>query len=197
MNAVIRQVLNQFRYKLPLWLAQCLTHWLPENRWTIRLRGMLVSPFLGHCGKNLTMARAVTFLTPSQIRIGDNVYIATGCWIEGIGGLVIDDEVLLSPYVVITTSSHCFKNNSARFGGALIAPVRIGRGSWLASHVTVAAGCSVGAGCIIGANAVVSKDVPDNVFAGGVPARVIGPRVDKEPMIFSRMDLDRLRKEGQ
>jgi acetyltransferase-like isoleucine patch superfamily enzyme len=197
MNAAIRQVLNQCRYKLPLWLAQCLTHWLPENRWTIRLRGMLVRPFLGHCGKNLTMARAVTFLTPSQIRIGDNVYIATGCWIDGIGGLVIEDEVKLSPFVVVTTSSHCFRNNSVYAGGARIGSVRIGKGSWVASHVTVVAGCTIGSGCIIGANSVVTKNVPDNMFAGGVPARIIGPRVDKEATIFSRMDLDRLRKEGQ
>jgi maltose O-acetyltransferase len=111
-----------------------------------------------------------------RIKIGNNVYIATGCWIDGIGGLTIEDEVELSPFVVVTTSSHCFKDNSVRFGGARTAPVHIGKGSWLASHATIAAGCSgVGTGCIVGANAVVSKDIPDNVFAVGVPARVVGP----------------------
>jgi acetyltransferase-like isoleucine patch superfamily enzyme len=196
MNALVRQVLHQFRYKLPLWAVQGLSNWLPENRWSIRLRGMLVRPFLGRCGKKLTLARGITFLTPSNLRIGDNVYIATGCWIDGIGGLVIEDEVKLSPYVVITTSSHCFRNNSVYSGGSRIGSVRIGKGSWLASHVTVVAGCSIGSGCVIGANSVVTKDVPDNMFAGGVPARVIGPRVDKEPAIFSRMDLDRFQQEG-
>jgi acetyltransferase-like isoleucine patch superfamily enzyme len=178
----------QFRYILPLWLVQFLTNWLPENRISIRLRGLLVSPFLGQCGKNLTLARGVTFLNPHGIRLGDDVYIATGCWLDGIGGLMIEDQVQLSPYVVITTSSHCFKDNSARFGGSRAASVRIGRGSWLASHVTVAAGTAVGSGTIVGANAVVSKDIPDNVFAAGLPARVIGPRVDHEPTVFSRTD---------
>ena len=60
----------------------------------------------------------MTFLNSSGIKVGDNVYIATGCWIDGIGGLTIEDEVELSPFVVITTSTHCFKDNSVRFGGS-------------------------------------------------------------------------------
>jgi acetyltransferase-like isoleucine patch superfamily enzyme len=46
----------------------------------------------------------------------------------------------------------------------------------------------IGPGTIVGANAVVSRDLPDNVFAGGVPAKVIGPRIDKEPNLFSRFE---------
>jgi maltose O-acetyltransferase len=102
--------------------------------------------------------------------------------------LKIDDEVELSPFVVITTSSHCFKENSVRFGGSRTAPVRIGKGSWIASHATVVSGCKVGSDCIIGSNAVVAKDIPDNVFTGGVPAKIIGPRADKEPNLFSRFE---------
>jgi maltose O-acetyltransferase len=81
-------------------------------------------------------------------------------------------------------------------GGSRIGSVRIGKGSWVASHVTVVAGCSIGSGCVVGSNSVVTKNVPDNMFAGGVPARIIGPRVDKEPMIFSRMDLDHFQQVG-
>lgn len=188
LKSFFSELTYQFRYILPLWVVQLFSNWLPENRVTIRLRGLLVKPFLGRCGKNLQLARRVTFLNPHGISIGDHVYLATGCWVDGIGGLTIEDQVQLSPYVVITTSSHCFKDNSGRFGGSRAAPVRIGRGSWLASHVTVAAGSRIGSGVIVGANAVVSKDIPDNVFAAGLPARVIGPRVDHEPTVFSRAD---------
>jgi len=187
-SRITKEILYQFRYAIPLWLVQLLTNWLPENRITIRIRGALVAPFLGKCGKNLQLARHVTFLNSSGIKIGDSVYIATGCWIDGIGGLTIEDEVELSPFVVMTTSSHCFKDNSVRFGGSRRAPTKIGKGSLIASHVVLVAGVSVGSGTIVGANAVVSKDLPDNIFAGGVPAKVISPRVDKEPNIFSRFD---------
>lgn len=185
---IIKQILYQFRYILPIWFVQILTNWLPENQTTIRLRGILVRPFLGKCGINLQLARHITFLNPHGITIGNNVYIATGCWIDGIGRLIIEDEVKLSPFVVITTSSHCFKANSVRFGGARTAPVHIGKGSWIASHVTIISGCSIGTGTIIGSNAVVTKDIPDNVFAGGVPAKVISPRNDKTPNIFARFE---------
>lgn len=189
MRKLLCEVIYQFRYVLPLWLVQLLTNWLPENRLTIRLRGALVRPFLGRCGRGLTLARDVTFLNPHGIRLGSHVYIAAGCWLDGIGGLTIEDEVKLSPYVVITTSSHCFQNNSVFGGGSRTAPVRIGRGSWLASHTVVVAGASVGSGVIVGANAVVTREIPDNVFAAGVPARIIGPRVDHAPTVFSREDL--------
>ena len=89
--------------------------------------------------------------------------------------------------MVITTSTHCFKDNSVRFGGSRRASTKIGRGSWIASHVVIS-GATIGSGTIVGASAVVTKDLPDNVFAGGVPARVIGPRIDKEANIFSRFD---------
>ncbi len=187
MKRVFKEIVYQLRYALPLWFVQFLTNWLPENRVTIRIRGALVAPFLGKCGKNLQLARHVTFLNSYGIKIGANVYIATGCWIDGMGGLVIEDEVALSPFVVIATSSHCFENNSVRFGGARRTPTKIGKGSWIASHVVVT-GATVGSGTIVGANAVVTRNLPDNIFAGGVPAKVIGPRVDKEANLFSRFD---------
>lgn len=189
MRRVLNELHYELRYAMPLWFIWLATNWLPENRITIRLRGLLMSPFFGKCGKNLRLARHVTFLNSSGISIGNNVYIATGCWIDGIGGLVIEDEVEISPFVVITTSSHCFKNDSVAFGGSRGGPVTIGRGSWLASHITVVAGAKVGRGTIVAANAVVTRDLPDNVLAGGVPAKVIGPRVDKVPNIFSRFQI--------
>lgn len=183
----MKQLFYQLRYAIPLWFVQLLTNWLPENRITIRIRGVLVKPFLGKCGKNLQLARGVTFLNVTGIKIGNDVYIATGCWIDGIGGLTIEDEVALSPFDVIATSSHCFKNNSVRFGGSRRRPVKIGKGSWIASHVVIT-GAVIGSGTTVGANSVVTRDLPDNVFAGGVPARVLGPRFDKEANLFSRFD---------
>lgn len=184
---MLKQVFYQLRFALPLWFGQLLTNWLPENRITIRIRGALVRPFLGKCGKNLQLARHVTFLNSSGIKVGDNVYIATGCWIDGMGGLEIQDQVKISPFVVITTTSHCFKDNSVRFGGSRRRPVKIGKGTWVAAHVVIT-GATIGSGVIVGANSVVTKDLPDNVFAAGMPAKVIGPRIDKEANIFSRFD---------
>ena len=40
-------------------------------------------------------------------------------------------------------------------------------------HTLICPGVTIGNGAVIGAGAVVTKDIPDNVFAAGNPAKVI------------------------
>jgi len=44
---------------------------------------------------------------------------------------------------------------------------------WLATGVTVLAGVTIGRNSIIAAGSVVTKDIPSNVIAAGVPAKVV------------------------
>jgi acetyltransferase-like isoleucine patch superfamily enzyme len=180
MSGLIAELKYQFRYRLPMWLVGLLTNWWPDNRVTIKIRGAMLRPFFKKCGRNFTISRNVTFASPHNIEIGNDVYVATGAWLNGLGGLIIEDEVEISPYVVIDTCVHTFRDNSVRLGGSVIAPVRIGRGSWLAAHSVVRAGVDIGSGVLVAGNAAVVKDVPDNVMVGGVPAKVIGPRKEKD-----------------
>ena len=63
-----------------------------------------------------------------------------------------------------------------------------GRGTWLATHAVVAAGVTVGKGNLIAANAVVTRDTPENVVVGGIPAKVLRPREDNPGETVSRHD---------
>lgn len=166
------------RYDIPLWFVCILTNWWLDNRITIRLRGMLFKPFISKCGKNFSVGKWVQLKSTHRLTIGDNVYFATGVWLNAMGGITIEDEVVMGPYVVISTGTHGFKDNSVRFGGTIMEPVTIGRGTWLAAHVVVRAGVKIGSGVLVAGNAAVVEDVPDNVIVGGVPAKVIGPRTD-------------------
>lgn len=176
MSGAVKMAKVILRYDLPLWFAGLLTNWMPDNRWTIRLRGTLFRPFIYRCGKNFTLAKNVQLKGTDKLEIGDGVYFASGVWLNAMGGMVIEDEVVLSPYVVISTGDHVFKDGSVQGGGVVMAPVRIGRGAWLAAHAVISAGVTVGKSVLVGANAVVTKDVPDEVFVAGVPAKVVGPR---------------------
>jgi len=180
LKGTLAEIRYQLRYRLPMWLVGLLTNWWPDNRVTIKIRGMMLRPFFKKCGRNFTISRNVTFASPHNIEIGNDVYIATGAWLNGLGRLIIEDEVEISPYVVIDTCIHTFKDNSVRFGGSYVAPIRIGRGSWLAAHAVVRAGVTIGSGVLVAGNAAVTTDVPDNVMVGGVPAKVIGPRTEKD-----------------
>src|SRR5690606_26729401 len=131
----------------------------------------------------------LTILNSYNIEVGHDVYLAKGCWINGMGGLTIESEVMMAPYVVISTMQHVFKDQSVRFGGSISGSVRIGTGTWLAAHSAVKCGVNVGKGCIIGANAFVVKDTEDNGIYGGVPAKLIKKNTDSSGEITSASEL--------
>ena len=166
-------IYNQIRYILPLWFVLLITNWFPDNRITIKIRGVLATKFIRKCGKNLTLGRDVTINNSNNLIIGDNVYLAKSVWINALGGIIIEDEVVVAPYVVISSLQHNFKNGSVRFATSFSAPVRIGKGSWLSAHVSVKCGVSIGKGNLIAANTFVAKDTDDFKVYGGVPAKVI------------------------
>lgn len=166
----MKNIFLLLRYNIPIHFIFFLTSWLPDNRISVRVRGILASFFINNCGKNFTIGRNVTLLNSYNLSIGNNVYIATGCWINAMAGLEIEDEVVFGPYVVISTLQHNFKNNSIRFGGSTLEKVKIGKGSWLAAHSSIKCGVNIGKGNLIAANAFVTKNTADYKIYGGVPA---------------------------
>jgi len=169
MNKIFRLI----RYDWPLHFVLLFTNWLPDNVIFLRLRGWLASHFLGSCGKNLRLGRNITFYNPSQMHFGKNIYIAYGCWFNAGAKIRLDDEVQLGPYCVVVSSDHQLEMNSFRYSEPEKQPIHIFKGSWLGSHVVVTAGTSIGEGSAIAAGAVVVDDLPANVLAGGIPAKVI------------------------
>jgi maltose O-acetyltransferase len=107
------------------------------------------------------------------IDIGNNVYIANYCWCQGSGNIVIEDEVVIGPFCVLSTNNRTNVNGSYRFGPASRKPIIIKKGVWLGSHVVVTAGVCIGEGSKIGAGAVVTKDVPPGRTVVGIPGKVI------------------------
>ena len=61
-------------------------------------------------------------------------------------------------------------------------PVTIGNDCWLGAGVIVCPGVTIGDGCVIGAGSVVTKDIPANSFACGVPCRVVRPITEADSM---------------
>ncbi|MBN1505722.1 MAG: acyltransferase [Sedimentisphaerales bacterium] len=167
---------------MPLRLLEILGQLFPENACGCQIRGAFYRPFLKKCGRNFQVALHAKLEHLGGIEVGDDVYIGHGSWISGLrAGLILEDEVMLGPYVTIVSSDHSFVNGSARFAVGKGGRVKIGRGTWVASSVVVTAGVTVGQSCLLAAGAVVTKDVPDDTIVGGVPAREIGTTSNLSP----------------
>jgi acetyltransferase-like isoleucine patch superfamily enzyme len=149
------------------------TNWLPDLRPILQLRGFLLCPAFKSCGSNFQIARNVTINFCNHLEIGDDVYIAAGCWLHARGGITIEDEVQLGPYVVLVTGDHKRIDGSYRFGPSRLGPIRLCQGCWLAAHSTVTKNVTVGHGALLAANSVATRDIPPLALAGGVPASVI------------------------
>lgn len=162
-----------FFQTLPMHIIFLVTALLPNSVPTIRLRGFLISPFFKSCGKNFKIASGVVINNPDKIEIGDDVFIAHNGWINGVGGLVIENNVLIGPLCVIVTSKHVTNGGKISLKSES-APVRIESNCWLSSHVVVTDGIVIEKNSIIGAGAVVTKSIPPNSKVGGVPAKSLG-----------------------
>lgn len=185
----MKEIYLQFRYLLPISFLTFITSFLPDNKYAYKLRGWLLHFFIKDCGKNFQVGKDVTLLNTFNLIIGDNVYIAKGGWYNAMAGLKIEDEVVLAPYVVISTLQHVFKNNSVRFGGSVYGKVSIGKGTWIASHSSVKCGTSIGSGSIIASNASVVCNVKENSIYGGVPAKFIKDNIEGIATVSTKTDL--------
>lgn len=106
-----------------------------------------------------------------NIHVGKRVFINSCCHFQDQGGIFIGDGCLIGHCVVLATLNHDF--DPAKRQNLHHAPIRIGNGVWIGANVTVTAGVTIGDNAIIAAGAVVTKDIPANMIAGGVPAKII------------------------
>lgn len=118
-----------------------------------------------------------TVLTPFHINlgiftsIGKNVFINHDCTFLDIGGITIEDDVLIGPKVSLITESHPL--NPSERKSLLVKPIVIKRNAWIGAGATILPGVTIGENAVVAAGAVVSKDVPANTVVAGIPAKVV------------------------
>lgn len=105
------------------------------------------------------------------ITIGKNVFINHACSFLDLGGITIEDHVLIGPRVNLVTENHPADPRQRR--SLMTKPIVIKRNAWIGANATILPGVTIGENAIVAAGAVVSKDVPANTVVGGVPAKFI------------------------
>jgi acetyltransferase-like isoleucine patch superfamily enzyme len=105
------------------------------------------------------------------IRIGKNVFINHACSFLDMGGITIEDEVLIGPRVNLVTENHPLDPGDRKT--LLVKPIVVKRNAWIGAGATILPGVTIGENSVVAAGAVVAKDVPPNTIVGGVPAKII------------------------
>lgn len=120
---------------------------------------------------------SVAIFTPLYInygkhtKLGKNVFINFDCVFLDLGGIIIDDGVLIAPKVSLLSEGHPVDPEKRH---ALISkPIHIKKNAWIGAGATVLQGVTIGENSVVAAGSVVSSNVPDNVVVGGTPARII------------------------
>ncbi|MDR2886855.1 MAG: acyltransferase [Bacteroidales bacterium] len=114
-----------------------------------------------------------------EIFIGDGSTIGEHCHISAINRIVFGKNVAAGNWFTVLDNNHgeltIDSLNVPPLSRPLFSkgPVSIGDNVWLGDKVTVLAGVTIGKNSIIGANSVVTKSIPANCVAAGIPAKVI------------------------
>jgi maltose O-acetyltransferase len=164
------KLINYIIRDIPIHFINIITIILPNNLISNKIRGVLIKPFLGKCGKRFQLGRGVIINNPGGIILGDDCYISHYCYIQAKGKIIIGNNVIIGPMSVMATSNHIIEKGIVAQTG-LSKPIEIGDGTWCGAHVIITSGVKIGKSVIVGAGAVVTKDIRNNCKVYGVPAR--------------------------
>ena len=131
-------------------------------------------------GPDAAISPNAVFSNAQNIVIGARISLGARCHLwagPGVGRIVIGDDVLFGPEVMVTAATYRHGDGQPVTAQAMAeADVTIGDDVWLGTRVVVLPGARIGEGSIIGAGALVRGTIPPFSIAVGAPARVIGRR---------------------
>ncbi len=108
-----------------------------------------------------------------NVFMGKKVYANFNLTLVDDGNIYIGDNVMFGPNVTLTTAAHPITAELRRRGLQFNKDIHIGGNVWIGANAVILPGVTVGENSVIGAGSVVTKDIPPDVVAVGVPCRVL------------------------
>ena len=156
-------------------------------------RARILGEMLGAIGEGTFLQGPIFFHYGRHTRIGAHVFINFNLTVQDDAPVEIGDHCDFGSNVTIVTPVHPMRaaerlrmrdENGVEKHLCYARPVKIGSNCWLGAGVTVCPGVTIGDGCVIGAGSVVTRDIPANSFAAGVPCRVIREITEADSMVY-------------
>ncbi|MCW3090509.1 MAG: Maltose O-acetyltransferase [Ferruginibacter sp.] len=119
---------------------------------------------------------SVAVFTPLYInygkhtKIGKNVFINFDCVFLDLGGIAIEDNVLIAPKVSLLSEGHPVSPQSRQ--SLVPGHIHIKENAWIDAGATILPGVTIGENAVVAAGAVV-KDGAANTIVGGITAKII------------------------
>lgn len=128
-------------------------------------------------GKGSTVHMHTRFYDPKRISIGQDSIIGEYAVLDGRDNLTIGNHVDIASNVMIYNSQHDISSETFE---AVSGPVTVEDYVFIGPRAIVLPNVIIGRGAVIAAGAVVTKDVAPFTIVGGVPAKEIGERKNKD-----------------
>ncbi len=154
-------------------------------------RNRLISEIFAEVGEGSFFQGPIYIHYGQHTRIGKRFFGNFHLTIQDDACVTIGDDCNFGPNVSIVTPIHPMLANERRSIQAAdgsparvcyAKPVKIGNDCWFGANVTVCPGVTIGDNCVIGAGSVVTRDIPANSFAAGVPCKVIRPITEADSL---------------
>lgn len=154
----------------------------------------IIKEFIGQIGEKYYMQGPIQFNYGRHTFIGENFFANFNLLIMDDGPVHIGNNVMFGPNVSIMATNHPLISKeriSIKFpdghvsGSEYAQGINIGDNVWIAANVVVIDGVKIGNNVVIGAGSVVTKDIPDDYLAYGVPCKPIRKITEKD----SKLDL--------
>lgn len=136
-------------------------------------RQELLRRLFGSLGDNCWIEPPVRVAYGSHTHIGDNFYANFNFTLVDDATVTIGNNVMVAPNVTISTAGHPLAAEIRITGQQFSLPVVIEDNVWLGTGVVINPGVTIGRNSVIGAGSVVTKSIPPDVVAVGVPCRVL------------------------
>ena len=150
----------------------CFKHnQIPPHRTLKRIK--LLANLLGRTGQNYWIEQPFQCDYGYNIEIGENFASNHNLLILDSANVKFGKDVMVGPNCSFITTNHPLDIVERKKGLQWAKPITIKDNVWICANVTVLSGVTIGENSIIAAGSVVTKNIPPNSLAMGVPCKVV------------------------
>ncbi len=124
-------------------------------------------------GSGVIIKPRVNIKYPWRLKVGNNVWIGEGVWIDNIGNVSIGDNVCLSQGAFLLCGNHDYKK--AAFD-LIVGDILLEEGVWIGAKATVCPGVTCASHSVLAVGSVASSNLESYKIYQGNPAQMVRER---------------------